>query len=122
VREILPDTEIINQEESSITVNDDYGEEKKEEVEFVPAKLEVTNKKAQERISTVVFSDLSIPVTEGTGGSIESALREMFTEPEILRVSEGNGWRPSKSAEKVDLSPTRWFASYTTATPKAIQI
>mmetsp|Transcript_6268 Transcript_6268/g.13792 ORF Transcript_6268/g.13792 Transcript_6268/m.13792 type:complete len:125 (-) Transcript_6268:360-734(-) len=26
----------------------------------------------------------------------------MFTEPEILRVSEGNGWRPSKGAEKVD--------------------
>jgi ubiquitin C-terminal hydrolase len=102
VREILPDTEIINQEESSITVNDDYGEEKKEEVEFIPAKLEVKKNKAQERISTVVFSDLSIPVTEGTGGSVESALREMFTEPEILRVSEGNGWRPSKSAEKVD--------------------
>jgi len=26
----------------------------------------------------------------------------MFTEPEILRVSEGNGWRPSKGADKVD--------------------
>ena len=26
----------------------------------------------------------------------------MFTQPEILRVSEGNGWRPSKGAEKVD--------------------
>merc|ERR1712216_290547 len=26
----------------------------------------------------------------------------MFTQPEILRVSEGNGWRPSKEAEKVD--------------------
>ena len=34
--------------------------------------------------------------------SVESTLREMFTEPEILRVSEGNGWRPSKGAEKVD--------------------
>ena len=26
----------------------------------------------------------------------------MFTQPEILRVSEGNGWRPSKGADKVD--------------------
>jgi ubiquitin carboxyl-terminal hydrolase 7 len=26
----------------------------------------------------------------------------MFTEPETLRVSEGNGWRPEKGAEKVD--------------------
>ena len=26
----------------------------------------------------------------------------MFTEPEILRVSEGNGWRPSAGADKVD--------------------
>ena len=26
----------------------------------------------------------------------------MFTQPEILRVSEGNGWRPSKGDEKVD--------------------
>ena len=102
VREILPDTEVMNQEESSMAIDDDYGEEKKEEVEFVPAELEVKKDKAQERISTVVFSDLSIPVSEGTGGSVESALREMFTEPEILRVSEGNGWRPSKGAEKVD--------------------
>lgn len=35
-------------------------------------------------------------------GSVEDTLREMFTEPEILRVSEGNGWRPSKEADKVD--------------------
>ena len=34
--------------------------------------------------------------------SVESTLRDMFTQPEILRVSEGNGWRPSKGAEKVD--------------------
>jgi ubiquitin carboxyl-terminal hydrolase 7 len=26
----------------------------------------------------------------------------MFTQPEILCVSEGNGWRPSKGDEKVD--------------------
>jgi len=92
VREILTDTEIMNQEEALMAVDE----------EFVPAELEVKKDKAQERISTVVFSDLSIPVSEGTGGSVESALREMFTEPEILRVSEGNGWRPSKGAEKVD--------------------
>ena len=35
-------------------------------------------------------------------GSVESTLQEMFTQPEILRVSEGNGWRPSKNADKVD--------------------
>jgi hypothetical protein len=35
-------------------------------------------------------------------GSVESTLRDMFTQPETLRVSEGNGWRPSKGAEKVD--------------------
>ena len=26
----------------------------------------------------------------------------MFTQPELLRVSEGNGWRPSKGSPKVD--------------------
>jgi hypothetical protein len=34
--------------------------------------------------------------------SVEDSLRETFVQPEILRVSEGNGWRPSKDAEKVD--------------------
>lgn len=35
-------------------------------------------------------------------GSVEATLQEMFTQPEILRVSEGNGWRPSKGADTVD--------------------
>jgi hypothetical protein len=33
---------------------------------------------------------------------VEQSLRETFVQPEILRVSEGNGWRPSKDADKVD--------------------
>ena len=37
-----------------------------------------------------------------SSGSVESTLREMFTQPEILRVSEGNGWSPAKGADKVD--------------------
>jgi len=56
----------------------------------------------RERVRTEPFLDLSIPVAEGNIGSVESSLREMFTEPETLRVSEGNGWRPEKGAEKVD--------------------
>ncbi|KAL3774091.1 hypothetical protein ACHAWO_008487 [Cyclotella atomus] len=56
----------------------------------------------RERVRTDPFLDLSIPVTEGTGCSVEESLRETFVQPEILRVSEGNGWRPSKDAEKVD--------------------
>ena len=34
--------------------------------------------------------------------SVETSLHETFVKPEILRVSEGNGWRPTKHAEKVD--------------------
>ena len=37
-----------------------------------------------------------------SSGSVESTLAEMFTQPEVLRVSEGNGWRPSKGSPKVD--------------------
>jgi len=55
----------------------------------------------RERIKNEPFLDLSIPVAEG-GGSVESTLAEMFTQPELLRVSEGNGWRPSKGSPKVD--------------------
>ena len=76
VREILPETT----------------EEDGEEVNISP----------RERVRTEPFLDLSIPVAEGNIGSVESSLREMFTEPDILRVSEGNGWRPEKGAEKVD--------------------
>lgn len=61
-----------------------------------------SNSSPRERVRTEPFLDLSIPVAEGNIGSVESSLREMFAEPEILRVSEGNGWRPEKGAEKVD--------------------
>ena len=61
-----------------------------------------TGTNPRERIRTEPFLDLSIPVAEGNVGSIETSLREMFTEPETLRVSEGNGWRPEKGADKVD--------------------
>lgn len=102
VREILPESRMSMDEELDMGAEEYFEEEKKEEVMFVSSKTEVENLKAQERVSSVMFSDLSIPVAEGTGGSVEYALREMFTEPEILRVSEGNGWRPSKGAKKVD--------------------
>lgn len=36
----------------------------------------------------------------------------MFTQPEILRVSEGNGWRPSKGDEKVDAYKGASLKSY----------
>eukprot|EP00986_Skeletonema_menzelii_P018827 scaffold26730_cov162-Skeletonema_menzelii.AAC.7 len=61
-----------------------------------------TDTQPRERVRTEPFLDLSIPVAEGNVGSIETSLQEMFTEPETLRVSEGNGWRPEKGAEKVD--------------------
>jgi len=84
VREILPESD-----------NDSNCEEKKdEEGDHVG--------KPRERVRTEQFLDLSIPVAEGMGGSVESTLREMFTQPEILKLSEGNGWRPSKGADKVD--------------------
>lgn len=55
----------------------------------------------RERVRVEPFLDLSIPVSEGVG-SVELTLRDMFTKPEILKVSEGNGWRPSKDSDKVD--------------------
>ncbi len=30
------------------------------------------------------------------------SIKESFGEPEVLRVAEGNGWRPEKGADKVD--------------------
>ncbi|KAL7538524.1 hypothetical protein ACHAWF_006115 [Thalassiosira exigua] len=91
VREIVPELE------------DEYesgGEEKKQEEDDVtPRKLA---RQASERVRKEPFLDLSIPVLEGTSGSVEATLRDTFTQPEVLRVSEGNGWRPSKGAEKVD--------------------
>jgi len=76
-------------------VNDEHFEEEKKEED-------VSAVKPRERVRKEPFLDLSIPVAEG-GGSVETTLADMFTEPEILRVSEGNGWRPSKdSSDKVD--------------------
>ena len=92
VREIIPD---IGNEHG------DYGEEKKDD-ELTAQHDKKMEKLPRERVRTEPFLDLSIPVTEGATCSVESTLREMFTEPEILRVSEGNGWRPSKDADKVD--------------------
>ena len=50
---------------------------------------------------TPLHPESSLPYLLNSG-SVEATLREMFTQPEILRVSEGNGWRPSKGDEKVD--------------------
>jgi len=96
VREIRPEYEV-----EELVAEDDREEEKKEDCDEASTQKDSENK-ARERVRMEPFLDLSIPVAEGTGGSVESTLREMFTQPEILRVSEGNGWRPSKEAEKVD--------------------
>ncbi|KAL3759353.1 hypothetical protein ACHAWU_000652 [Discostella pseudostelligera] len=99
VREILPESETTMNDEMVVT-SDDYGEEKKDDGEF--ESMSLSRGVARERKRIEPFLDLSIPVAEATSGSVEATLREMFTQPEILRVSEGNGWRPSKGDEKVD--------------------
>mmetsp|Transcript_1752 Transcript_1752/g.3749 ORF Transcript_1752/g.3749 Transcript_1752/m.3749 type:complete len:784 (-) Transcript_1752:58-2409(-) len=99
VREIVDDDVDPSLESESEMTEDE--EEKKEEYSTLREEEGAVNK-ARERVRIEPFLDLSIPVAEGTGGSVESTLREMFTEPEILRESEGNGWRPSKGADKVD--------------------
>lgn len=53
----------------------------------------------RERRREEAFLDLSLDVT---AGSVDSALKELFGAPEVLRCSEGNGWRPEKGADKVD--------------------
>ena len=67
VREILPESEVPMDEEL-VMAAEDYGEEKKEEEEFnVSSTKGADNIKARERIRKELFSDLSIPVSEGTG-------------------------------------------------------
>jgi ubiquitin carboxyl-terminal hydrolase 7 len=47
-----------------------------------------------------IFLDLSLDVSKCA--DLMSSLQEDFGEPELLSVSEGNGWRPEKGADKVD--------------------
>jgi Ubiquitin carboxyl-terminal hydrolase len=55
----------------------------------------------RERIRKEIFMDLSIDVADYD--HVMDSLRDMFTEGEVLKVQEGNGWRPDKeSEEKVD--------------------
>ena len=55
-------------DEELVMAAEDYGEEKKEEEEFnVSSTNGAENIKARERIRKELFSDLSIPVSEGTG-------------------------------------------------------
>ena len=37
-----------------------------------------------------------------SSGSLLQSIKDMFGTPELLSVSEGNGWRPEKDAPKVD--------------------
>ena len=53
----------------------------------------------RERRREEPFLDLSLEVTPG---SVMTSMKQMFNEPELLSVDEGNGWRPEKNAEKVD--------------------
>ena len=67
MREILPESEVPTDEEL-VMAAEDYGEEKKDEEEFnVFSTNGAENIKARERIRKELFSDLSIPVSEGTG-------------------------------------------------------
>ena len=54
----------------------------------------------RERRREESFLDLSLDVIKCT--TVVEALHDMFGTPEVLSVSEGNGWRPSKGADKVD--------------------
>ena len=53
----------------------------------------------RERRREELFLDLSLEVDSG---SVISSLTSMFTESELLKVSEGNGWKPSDDSSKVD--------------------
>lgn len=53
----------------------------------------------RERRREEPFLDLSLEVT---GGSLYTAMEDLFGKPELLSEKEGNGWRPEKGAEKVD--------------------
>jgi ubiquitin C-terminal hydrolase len=46
------------------------------------------------------FLDVSLDIT--AEGSVPASLAAAFGQAELLRVSEGNGWRPEKGADKVD--------------------
>ncbi|KAG7354567.1 ubiquitin carboxyl-terminal hydrolase [Nitzschia inconspicua] len=54
----------------------------------------------RERRRDEVFLDLSLDVSKSS--DLISSLRQDFGEPELLSVSEGNGWRPEKGADKVE--------------------
>ena len=55
----------------------------------------------RERRRQEEFLDLSLDV-QGTNPSVSSSLKQLFGEPELLSVAEGNGWRPEKGADKVN--------------------
>jgi len=54
----------------------------------------------RERRRDEVFLDLSLDVS--TSSTLLDSLKLDFGEPELLRVAEGNGWRPEKGADKID--------------------
>lgn len=54
----------------------------------------------RERRREETFLDISLDIT--SEGSVPASLAATFGQAELLRVSEGNGWRPEKGADKVD--------------------
>lgn len=63
----------------------------------------------RERRRNETFLDLSLNVgddddasSSSSSSSLLSELEHMFATPELLRVSEGNGWKPDKDGPKVD--------------------
>eukprot|EP00934_Nitzschia_sp_Nitz4_P004264 Nitzschia sp. Nitz4//scaffold212_size37733//1873//3071//NITZ4_007728-RA/size37733-augustus-gene-0.5-mRNA-1//1//CDS//3329542007//4254//frame0 len=47
-----------------------------------------------------LFLDISLDVSKCS--TLKSSIEQSFGKPETLKVSEGNGWRPEKGADKVD--------------------
>jgi ubiquitin carboxyl-terminal hydrolase 7 len=57
----------------------------------------------RERRREEPFLDLSLEVgSSSSDSSVMSGLRALFGSPEMLRVSEGNGWRPDRGSDPVD--------------------
>lgn len=54
----------------------------------------------RERSRDEIFLDLSLDISKCS--DLITSLKQEFGEPELLSVSEGNGWRPEKGADKVD--------------------
>eukprot|EP00977_Amphora_coffeiformis_P027548 scaffold34620_cov160-Amphora_coffeaeformis.AAC.13 len=58
------------------------------------------DKSGREKRREETFLDISLDVVNAH--DVPSSLAAAFGQPELLQVSQGNGWRPAKGADKVD--------------------